>query len=242
MRTVHPAPLPRTAAWYQSALLFSPIWLLKAIPVLLRRSTRDTRYPSPDVIGWLRAHSVVSLSPPSPFSPSDHVKPLKLVGHVNRKSPRSPLLAIASLRCRLRIMRRRHLRWMRSLLRFIARIHVSRQFSIGFWYAFYCHCRLRFEHRNKFWWYATGILTWDRDSCTMIRWNEMRGIICFLFVLQAAILQQTAEYIYQLEQEKTQLLSQNCQLKRLVNQHEGGDVPKKRKSDTQGKSSTSSFN
>jgi len=55
-------------------------------------------------------------------------------------------------------------------------------------------------------------------------------------MLQAAILQQTAEYIYQLEQEKTQLLSQNCQLKRLVNQHEGGDVPKKRKSDTQGKS------
>ncbi|KYN11198.1 Transcription factor AP-4 [Trachymyrmex cornetzi] len=51
----------------------------------------------------------------------------------------------------------------------------------------------------------------------------------------AAILQQTAEYIYQLEQEKTQLLSQNCQLKRLVNQHEGGDVPiKKRKPDTQG--------
>lgn len=61
-------------------------------------------------------------------------------------------------------------------------------------------------------------------------------------MLQAAILQQTAEYIYQLEQEKTQLLSQNCQLKRLVNQHEGGDVPKKRKSDTQGKSSTSCFN
>ncbi|PSN44135.1 hypothetical protein C0J52_15672, partial [Blattella germanica] len=37
----------------------------------------------------------------------------------------------------------------------------------------------------------------------------------------AAILQQTAEYIYQLEQEKTSLLSQNCQLKRLINQHEG---------------------
>ncbi|KAL0111403.1 hypothetical protein PUN28_012946 [Cardiocondyla obscurior] len=53
---------------------------------------------------------------------------------------------------------------------------------------------------------------------------------------KAAILQQTAEYIYQLEQEKTQLLSQNSQLKRLVNhQHEGGDVPiKKRKPDTQG--------
>lgn len=53
--------------------------------------------------------------------------------------------------------------------------------------------------------------------------------------LQAAILQQTAEYIYQLEQEKTQLLAQNCQLKRLVNQHEGGDVPtKKRKAESQG--------
>ncbi|XP_077278482.1 transcription factor cropped [Temnothorax americanus] len=50
---------------------------------------------------------------------------------------------------------------------------------------------------------------------------------------KAAILQQTAEYIYQLEQEKTQLLSQNSQLKRLINQHEG-DVPiKKRKPDTQ---------
>lgn len=64
----------------------------------------------------------------------------------------------------------------------------------------------------------------------------------FYFMLQAAILQQTAEYIYQLEQEKTQLLSQNCQLKRLVNQHEGGDVPKKRKSDTQGKKLRHSIN
>lgn len=60
------------------------------------------------------------------------------------------------------------------------------------------------------------------------------------YLLQAAILQQTAEYIYQLEQEKTQLLSQNCQLKRLVDLHEGGDqVPiKKRKPDTQGNSSS----
>ncbi|XP_049868512.1 transcription factor AP-4 [Pectinophora gossypiella] len=49
---------------------------------------------------------------------------------------------------------------------------------------------------------------------------------------KAAILQQTAEYIYSLEQEKTRLLSQNCQLKRLLNQHEGGEVPlKKRKND-----------
>nr|XP_053655210.1 uncharacterized protein LOC128704173 [Cherax quadricarinatus] len=36
----------------------------------------------------------------------------------------------------------------------------------------------------------------------------------------AAILQQTAEYIYQLEQEKTRLLSQNCQLKRHLNQQQ----------------------
>lgn len=47
--------------------------------------------------------------------------------------------------------------------------------------------------------------------------------------MQAAILQQTAEYIYSLEQEKTRLLSQNCQLKRLVNQHEGGDLPAKKR-------------
>ncbi len=33
---------------------------------------------------------------------------------------------------------------------------------------------------------------------------------------QAAILQQTAEYIYTLEQEKTRLLQQNSQLKRLL--------------------------
>lgn len=50
-------------------------------------------------------------------------------------------------------------------------------------------------------------------------------------------MQQTAEYIYQLEQEKTQLLSQNCQLKRLINQQDGGaEVPiKKRKGESQGK-------
>ncbi|KAH6936392.1 hypothetical protein HPB50_016452 [Hyalomma asiaticum] len=35
--------------------------------------------------------------------------------------------------------------------------------------------------------------------------------------VRAAILQHTAEYIYQLEQEKTRLLSQNSQLKRLLN-------------------------
>ncbi|KAL3265937.1 hypothetical protein HHI36_010125, partial [Cryptolaemus montrouzieri] len=45
----------------------------------------------------------------------------------------------------------------------------------------------------------------------------------------AAILQQTAEYIYNLEQEKTRLLSQNCQLKRLLNQHEGGELPPKKR-------------
>jgi hypothetical protein len=54
-------------------------------------------------------------------------------------------------------------------------------------------------------------------------------------LFQAAILQQTAEYIYQLEQEKTSLLSQNCQLKRVINQQEGQHETtssKKRKIDT----------
>ncbi|XP_076053924.1 transcription factor cropped isoform X2 [Oratosquilla oratoria] len=59
---------------------------------------------------------------------------------------------------------------------------------------------------------------------------------------KAAILQQTAEYIYQLEQEKTRLLSQNCQLKRLLNQQQhhqdaegsplGGESPSEDKNDT----------
>lgn len=42
------------------------------------------------------------------------------------------------------------------------------------------------------------------------------------FCLKAAILQQTAEYIYQLEQEKTRLLSQNSQLKRLYSLSQQG--------------------
>ncbi|UYV61106.1 TFAP4 [Cordylochernes scorpioides] len=42
-------------------------------------------------------------------------------------------------------------------------------------------------------------------------------------LVQAAILQHTADYIYQLEQEKTRLLSQNCQLKRLLQSQMGGD-------------------
>lgn len=45
-------------------------------------------------------------------------------------------------------------------------------------------------------------------------------------------MQQTAEYIYNLEQEKTRLLSQNSQLMRQVHQHEGGEIPpKKRKAE-----------
>ncbi|XP_050084624.1 uncharacterized protein LOC126570706 [Anopheles aquasalis] len=42
---------------------------------------------------------------------------------------------------------------------------------------------------------------------------------------KAAILQQTAEYIYSLEQEKTRLLSQNCQLKRLLDQQDHNGSP-----------------
>lgn len=43
---------------------------------------------------------------------------------------------------------------------------------------------------------------------------------------KAAILQQTAEYIYSLEQEKTRLLSQNCQLKRhLAQSQQNPDSP-----------------
>ncbi|XP_077558883.1 transcription factor cropped isoform X1 [Haemaphysalis longicornis] len=59
---------------------------------------------------------------------------------------------------------------------------------------------------------------------------------------KAAILQHTAEYIYQLEQEKTRLLSQNSQLKRLLNcqmsqDSDGGSssdspLPKRKKADS----------
>lgn len=52
---------------------------------------------------------------------------------------------------------------------------------------------------------------------------------------KAAILQQTAEYIYNLEQEKTTLLAQNCQLKRLI-EHDRNEgectVSKKRKTES----------
>ncbi|KAJ6648801.1 Transcription factor AP-4 [Pseudolycoriella hygida] len=51
-------------------------------------------------------------------------------------------------------------------------------------------------------------------------------------ILPAAILQQTAQYIIELEREKTLLLSQNCQLKRLVDQQETSEIHiKKRKMD-----------
>nr|XP_057904775.1 transcription factor AP-4 isoform X2 [Doryrhamphus excisus] len=49
-----------------------------------------------------------------------------------------------------------------------------------------------------------------------------------LFSSQAAILQQTAEYIFALEQEKTRLLQQNNQLKRII-QELSGSSPKRRR-------------
>uniref|UniRef100_A0A667ZW68 Transcription factor AP-4 n=1 Tax=Myripristis murdjan TaxID=586833 RepID=A0A667ZW68_9TELE len=47
---------------------------------------------------------------------------------------------------------------------------------------------------------------------------------------KAAILQQTADYIFTLEQEKTQLLQQNNQLKRLI-QEFNGSSPKRRRAE-----------
>ncbi|RXM32472.1 Transcription factor AP-4 [Acipenser ruthenus] len=47
---------------------------------------------------------------------------------------------------------------------------------------------------------------------------------------KAAILQQTAEYIFSLEQEKTRLLQQNTQLKRFI-QEFGGSSPKRRRAE-----------
>ena len=40
----------------------------------------------------------------------------------------------------------------------------------------------------------------------------------FFYLVQAAILQQTADYIYQLEQERKDLLNQNSQLKKILQQ------------------------
>ena len=41
---------------------------------------------------------------------------------------------------------------------------------------------------------------------------------------QAAILQQTAEYIFTLEQEKTRLLQQNSQLKRIIQVEHNNEI------------------
>ncbi|KAM7371991.1 hypothetical protein PAMP_009191 [Pampus punctatissimus] len=48
--------------------------------------------------------------------------------------------------------------------------------------------------------------------------------------VKAAILQQTAEYIFTLEQEKTRLLQQNSQLKRII-QELSGSSPKRRRAE-----------
>ncbi|XP_064415246.1 transcription factor AP-4 isoform X1 [Latimeria chalumnae] len=47
---------------------------------------------------------------------------------------------------------------------------------------------------------------------------------------KAAILQQTAEYIFSLEQEKTRLLQQNTQLKRFIQEYSGSS-PKRRRAE-----------
>jgi len=52
----------------------------------------------------------------------------------------------------------------------------------------------------------------------------LQDLLIFYVLTQASILQQTSEYIYQLEQEKTKLLNSNAQLKRLVST-QSGDGP-----------------
>jgi transcription factor AP-4 len=51
-----------------------------------------------------------------------------------------------------------------------------------------------------------------------------RFVFLLFFCLQAAILQHTAEYIYQLEQEKTRLLQEMCQFKRMFNSSQGSET------------------
>ncbi|XP_051987325.1 transcription factor AP-4 isoform X4 [Xyrauchen texanus] len=48
---------------------------------------------------------------------------------------------------------------------------------------------------------------------------------------KAAILQQTAEYIFSMEQEKTRLLQQNTQLKRYIQKEFSGSSPKRRRAE-----------
>ncbi len=61
---------------------------------------------------------------------------------------------------------------------------------------------------------------------------------CFFTMFQAAILQQTSEYIGSLESEKTRLLTQNEQLKRMMaemsreNEQQISPPPKRKKRDT----------
>ena len=45
-------------------------------------------------------------------------------------------------------------------------------------------------------------------------------MLCIVLILQAAILQQTSEYIFSLEQDKTRLLQQNTTLKRILSHTE----------------------
>lgn len=56
------------------------------------------------------------------------------------------------------------------------------------------------------------------------RRKKKKGSFGFVSNSQAAILQQTAQYIITLEREKTTLLNQVCHLKRVVDQHDGAVV------------------
>lgn len=59
-------------------------------------------------------------------------------------------------------------------------------------------------------------MSFSREKEVSFSGQYQLGPLTCPFCPQAAILQQTAEYIFSLEQEKTRLLQQNTQLKRFI--------------------------